>query len=112
LRPELLKGHLDGLVLAVLADESAHGYAIMERLHERSGGELVIEGGTLYPVLHRLEHERLISGRWSVESGRRRRTYALTSKGRTALRRERTAWQEFVTALDSFMAQPSGGVTA
>lgn len=107
MRQELLKGHLEGLVLAVLADRPAHGYAIMEALHARSGGDLTIEGGTLYPVLHRLEGAGLISGKWSVESGRKRRTYALTSKGRAALREERTAWNEFVSAIGSFMAQPA-----
>ena len=107
LRQELLKGHLEGLVLAVLAGRPAHGYAIMEALHSRSSGDLTIEGGTLYPALHRLEAAGLVSGKWSVESGRKRRTYALTSKGRAALREEQTAWNEFVSAIGSFMAQPA-----
>ncbi len=112
MRQEQLKGHLEGLVLAVVAERPAHGYAIMEALHERSRGELTIEGGTLYPVLHRLEAEGLVSGKWSVESGRRRRTYALTSKGRAALKEERTAWKDFVSALDSFMARSPGDVAS
>jgi PadR family transcriptional regulator, regulatory protein PadR len=99
MRQEALKGHLDGLVLAVLADGPLHGYAIREALAARTGGELSIEGGTLYPVLHRLEQGRLISGRWSVVQGRHRRSYVLTKAGRTALRRERAAWRDFVQTI-------------
>ena len=104
MRHDLLKGHLDGLVMAVLADGPAHGYAIMVALDERSRGELSIEGGTLYPVVHRLEAAGLISGTWSVAAGRRRRTYALTAKGRAALREERNAWSEFASAIGAFMS--------
>ena len=107
MRQDLLKGHLEGLVLAVLGERRAHGYSIMEAIHARTDGDLTIEGGTLYPVLHRLEDAGLISGTWSVESGRRRRTYVLTSKGRAAVREERNAWKKFVVAIGSFMAPPS-----
>ena len=107
MRHELLKGHLEGLVLAVLAGQPRHGYAIMEALRVGSGGALDIEGGTLYPVLHRLESTGLVSGKWSVESGRRRRTYSLTTKGKAVLADERSAWKEFVSTLGQILAEPS-----
>ena len=103
-RQELLKGHLDGLLLAVLADEPLHGYAIMEALRERSDGALAIEGGTLYPALHRLEDAKFIRGAWSVTAGRRRRTYALTARGRKALAEQRTAWDDFVRTLNGILS--------
>jgi len=59
-RAEALKGHLDALILAVLADEPLHGYAIIERLKQRSGGELSLPEGTVYPALHRLESGGLL----------------------------------------------------
>jgi PadR family transcriptional regulator PadR len=107
MRQELLKGHLEGLILAVLDEEPLHGYAIQEALRDRSGGGVVVEGGTLYPVLHKLEAAGLISGRWSVETGRRRRTYALTAKGTRALADKRSGWRVFVDTIEAFMNEPA-----
>ena len=104
MRQEQLKGHLDGLILAVLAEKALHGYAVMEALKERSHGALAIEGGTLYPALHRLEDAGLISGSWSVILGRRRRTYALTARGRKELAAQRTAWGEFVRIMGGILS--------
>lgn len=107
MRQELLKGHLDGLVLALIAEQPLHGYSIKEALRDQSDGELDIEGGTLYPVLHRLEAAGLISGKWSVHAGRRRRTYSLTAKGTVALVDTRRTWRDFVSALGGIMeAEP------
>ena len=106
MQQELLKGHLEGLILAVLADGPLHGYAIQDTLRTRSDGGVHVEGGTLYPVLHKLEAAGLISGRWSVGSGRRRRTYALTAKGARALADKRSGWRDFVDTLDAFMSDP------
>jgi DNA-binding PadR family transcriptional regulator len=83
----------------------------MEALEEQSSGALSIEGGTLYPILHRLESTHLVSGKWSVQSGRKRRTYALTAKGKAALASERSDWKEFVRTLGGIMS-PAGGATA
>src|SRR5262245_26811248 len=83
---EILKGHLDMIVLAALADGPAHGYAIIQAIHRRSGGAFDLAEGTVYPVLHRLEKSGLLSSRWvDGESGRKRRVYALTRQGRRAL---------------------------
>src|SRR4051812_49611364 len=82
MRADLLRGHLDALLLAVLAEAPGHGYELSRRLTRRSGGELAIYEGSLYPALHRLERGGLVESSWSVGEGRRRRIYRLTSAGR------------------------------
>ena len=83
---EILKGHLDMIVLAALAAGPAHGYAVIEAIRRKSGGAFDLPEGTIYPVLHRLENARLLSSRWvTAESGRRRRVYSLTRRGGQAL---------------------------
>jgi len=104
MRSEALKGHLDGLILATLADGPAHGYAIAQTLRERSDGAFDLPEGTLYPALHRLERAGLISSDWSVQAGRRRRTYQLTRAGGSSLRERRREWQLFATAVEAVLA--------
>jgi transcriptional regulator len=102
-----VKGHLDGLLLAVIEAGPLHGYAVIEALQLRSGGTLTLPTGTVYPALRRLEAAGWISGRWSTVDGRRRRTYRLTAAGRRALGQERAEWQEFSGAIGRVL----GGVT-
>jgi PadR family transcriptional regulator PadR len=104
MRAETLKGHLDALILAVLADEPLHGYAVIEKLRLRSDGAFDLAEGTLYPVLHRLEAEGLLSSAWSAASGRRRRVYRLTRRGRSALDRGRAEWAGFAAAVEAVLA--------
>ncbi len=102
MRAETIKGHLDGLLLAVLASTGPlHGYSIIEELSRRSGGGFALAEGTAYPALHRLEREGLLSSRWSQASARRRRVYELTPRGRRALGREREAWTSFAGAAEA-----------
>lgn len=101
MRAEALKGHLDGLLLATLEDGPLHGYAVKEALREATDGRIDLPTGTVYPALHRLERAGLISGSWSVVSGRRRRIYELTTAGRKALLGERDNWREFAAAVTS-----------
>ena len=82
MRTDLLKGHLDLVLLSCLRDGPAHGYLISKRLRERSVGEFDLLKGTLYPALHRLEAAGLVSSSSTTEAGRRRRVYRLTPKGR------------------------------
>jgi len=102
MRAELLNGHLDLLLLSVLADSSLHGYAAIEELRRRGGFEL--PEGTIYPALHRLEAGGLVNSRWSAESGRRRRVYSLTRSGRRELARRRDDWRTFVGAVEAVVA--------
>ena len=99
MRGETLKGHLDLLVLAVVAEGPLHGYAVIEQLRVRSGSAFDVPEGTVYPVLHRLERAGLLASEWQQAGGRRRRTYRLTSAGRAELVRERDAWESFATAV-------------
>ena len=83
---EMLKGHLDMIVLAALSAGPAHGYAVIEELKRRSAGAFDLPEGTIYPVLHRLEQAGLLAGRWvTADSGRRRRVYSITKRGEREL---------------------------
>jgi PadR family transcriptional regulator len=101
---EDLKGHLDSLILAVLASSPAHGYAVVEELKRRSGGAFALPEGTVYPALHRLERAGLLESRWSAGEGRRRRVYRLTRRGRRRLETRRGEWREFARAVDAVLA--------
>lgn len=101
MRGEVLRGHLDLLVLAALDREPAHGYLIVERLKERSGGVFGLGEGTVYPALHRLERSGLLASAWSTTGGRRRRVYRLTARGRRELGVRRSEWSTFAGAVQA-----------
>ncbi|MFI6168337.1 PadR family transcriptional regulator [Nocardia sp. NPDC051052] len=100
---EALKGHLDGMILAVLAAGPRHGYGVIDSLRTQTSGRFDLPKGTIYPALHRLERAGLIDGRWSDEHGRRRRTYELTVAGKRRLGIERRSWQEFAAAVGALL---------
>lgn len=82
------------LVLAILAEGESYGYAIIKRVSDLSGGQLLWTDGMLYPVLHRLERNGLVAAKWGEsETGRRRKYYRLTKEGRTQLQAERKRWE-------------------
>ena len=103
MRPELLKGHLDALLLAVLEPGPQHGYAVIESLRAGSGGTLDLPTGTVYPALHRLERAGLIDSDWHTVGGRRRRAYRLTPAGQAALGEHRRVWDRFSTAVTALL---------
>src|SRR3954466_10039231 len=81
------------LLLSILAEGESYGYEIIQKVRELSGGEIEWSDGTLYPVLHRLEREDLIDSEWKeAETGRERKYYFLSSKGRKVLTAERQQW--------------------
>jgi PadR family transcriptional regulator len=98
------RGHLDGMLLTVLADEPAHGYAVAQALKARSTGVFDLPEGTIYPALHRLERAGLLTSAWASEGGRRRRVYRLTRRGRRELRAARAEWRRFASAVEAVMA--------
>jgi PadR family transcriptional regulator, regulatory protein PadR len=102
-KAELLKGHLDALVLAALEGHPAHGYGVIRRLRARSGEVFRPAEGTVYPALHRLERDGLVTSRWTSESGRRRRVYRLTRAGAEALLVRRLEWRTFAQAMDAVL---------
>ena len=99
MQSEVLKGHLDLLLLATLAAGPAHGYRLVDELRERSAGAFDLSEGTIYPALYRLERAGLLSSRWASVGGRRRRVYSLTRKGRRALAERRRDWVSFAAAV-------------
>ena len=94
---ELSRSCNELLVMAAIDRGAGHGYQLALDVEERSEGGFRFNHGTLYPILHRLEEKGLIVGSWSDDSsgGRRRKSYALTAKGRKHLAVERDAWREF-----------------
>jgi len=99
-KPDLLQGTLDMLVLRTVADESLHGYAIAQRIRLVSGDRLAIPQGSLYPSLRRLENQALIKGEWRTSpAGREARVYRITAKGRKRLDAELAEWRELSTAI-------------
>jgi PadR family transcriptional regulator, regulatory protein PadR len=103
MKPEELKGHLDGLILAVVAKEPLHGYAVIEQLKARSGGGLALPEGTVYPALHRLEADGMLQSEWSTASGRRRRIYSLTKRGHKELGASRERWRVFSSTIEAVL---------
>jgi PadR family transcriptional regulator, regulatory protein PadR len=102
---EMLKGHLDMIVLAALAAGPAHGYAVIVEIKRKSREAFDLPEGTVYPALHRLEEAGLLASRWTTaESGRRRRVYALTRRGERALAGHRVVWQKFSDAIGGVLA--------
>jgi transcriptional regulator len=102
--PDLLPGTLDLLILRTLQTDPMHGWAILERIQQISDDVLQINQGSLYPALHRLEHQGWIEAEWRVsELGRRAKYYRLTASGRRQLAVEATEWARMATAIDRVM---------
>jgi DNA-binding PadR family transcriptional regulator len=91
---DLVAASATPLVLAILAEGDSYGYAIIKRVAELSGGHLQWTDGMLYPVLHRLERQRLVAAKWGVsENGRKRKYYRITKLGQAQLEVQRQQWQ-------------------
>lgn len=91
---DLMAASSTPIVLAILAEEDSYGYAIIRRVRELSGGRMEWTDGMLYPVLHRLERLGHVEARWEVaESGRRRKYYRITPRGRAQLAEDRKQWE-------------------
>jgi PadR family transcriptional regulator PadR len=107
----LFKGTLDYLVLKVLSGEDAlHGFEILEWISQATEQALIVEEGSLYPTLHRLETRGLLSGEWGVSSkGRRAKYYRLTDRGSAALDRHESQWNRYVAAVAKIVARAEGG---
>ena len=99
---ELVGASARPILLSILARGESYGYAIMQRVHDLSGGEVEWKDGTLYPVLHRLEDEALITSAWrTAGTGRRRKYYSITPQGQQALEAEKRQWLR----VDAILAQ-------
>jgi PadR family transcriptional regulator len=101
---DLLQGTLDLLILKTLALEPTHGWGIAQRIQQVSGEVLQVQQGSLYPALHRLEHQGWISAQWGEsENGRRAKYYALTRAGERQLERETENWRRLSTAVTTLV---------
>jgi transcriptional regulator len=99
-RIDLLQGTLDLLILRTLQTGSMHGWAISERIQQISQDVLQVNQGSLYPALHRLEHQGWIKAEWATsELGRRARFYRLTAAGRKQLEKETDEWARLSVAI-------------
>ena len=107
---ELLCGNTPTLVLAALADGPQHGYAIAQEINRRTEHSLKFKQGTLYPVLHTLEREGLVTGQWTQAGRERPRlVYAITDAGRAELARRVQVWRTFSRAMDTLLDTMIGG---
>lgn len=109
---DMLKGNLEMMLLAIVANRPTHGYAIIETLRRQSGGSFDLPEGTVYPALHRLEKQGLLRSRWSSDSARKRRLYEITTKGVTELRGREAQWSTFSRAVRSVMKEKSWAPTS
>jgi PadR family transcriptional regulator, regulatory protein PadR len=100
----LLHGTLDALILKTLASGPRHGYAIARFIEEGTNESLMVEEGSLYPALYRMERRRWIEAEWGTsELGRRAKLYRLTDRGRKQLAAEMDTWQRFSASVSKIL---------
>lgn len=105
---ELLKGAADALVLSTFVEGEKYGYQVVKELERRSEGFFSFKEGTLYPILHRLERQGLLTARWqTMPNGSERRYYSLTRKGKRALSDKLNEWESFVRAVSLVTGAPA-----
>jgi PadR family transcriptional regulator, regulatory protein PadR len=103
-KSDLLQGTLDLLILKTLALEPMHGWGITQRIQQISDGALVVNQGSLYPALLRLEHQGWIASEWDVtENNRQAKYYKLTRSGRKQLAEETDNWRRLSTAIEQIL---------
>ena len=100
-RAELIQWNSESLLLYLVGQQPMYGYQIIRELERRSEGYFKFKEGTLYPALHRLEKAGLIDGKWqALSSGRQRRYYYITDKGRRVLAEKMSQWRDFFAAMN------------
>ena len=98
---DLVQGTLDLLILKTLSLEPKHGWAIAKRIQQVSREVLQVQQGSLYPALHRLEHQGWIKAHWAeTETGRKAKLYSLTKAGRAQMEKELASWQRLSTGIN------------
>jgi len=97
---ELLPGTLDVLILKAVSLGKLHGYGVLHRIEQISGGALLVQQGALYPALYRLEHQGLISSEWGTsDNNRKAKYYRLTAAGRKRLGEDTASWRRLSDAI-------------
>jgi PadR family transcriptional regulator, regulatory protein PadR len=101
---DLVQGTLNALILQTVALEPLHGLAIAQRLRTRSADVLHVSRGSLYPALHKLEHQGLLRAEWRLsDNGKRAKYYSLTRAGARHLAKEQKDWQRLSTAISMIL---------
>jgi transcriptional regulator len=97
---DLLPGNLELVILKAISLGEVHGYGVLLRIEQISGGAILVQQGVLYPALYRLETKGWIAGRWATSANNRRaRFYQLTPLGRRQFAKEQGSWQRLVDAI-------------
>ena len=110
---DLLQGTLDLLILKAVSLGPLHGYGVLLRIQQISGQTLVIQQGSLYPALYRLEHQGVIASDWGEsENNRKAKFYKLTASGRLRLERETQKWERMAGIMQTILSATSGTLTA
>ena len=104
---ELLKGSTKMLILEMVKDENMYGYQMIKKLKEKSNNVFEFKEGTLYPILHSLEEEGLISSYWDETTAKKRKYYAITTKGKKSLKEKNEEWKIFSESVNRVI----GGVS-
>ena len=108
---EILQGTLDMLILKAVSLGSLHGYGVLLRIQQISGGQLEIQQGSLYPALYRLEHQGWVSSEWGEsDNNRRAKFYNLTAAGRKQLRAESEKWNRMAGLIGSILSMKAGEI--
>jgi PadR family transcriptional regulator PadR len=94
------RGQLELMVLAIVSEGPIHGYALISELRERSGGVFDLPEGTVYPALHKLHRDGLVTSEWRETGGRSRRTYRISARGSKALNEQRRSWSVYRSAIE------------
>jgi PadR family transcriptional regulator, regulatory protein PadR len=103
---DLIQGTLDLLIMRTIALEPMHGWAIAQRIQQISDERLLVQQGSLYPALHRLEHQGWITAEWGAsDNNRRARFYSLTRAGRTQLATEVSKWERLSAGVNLVLAR-------
>lgn len=104
-RADLLPGTLDVLVLKAVSLGALHGYGVLLRIEQITGGALLVEQGALYPALYRLEQQGLLAASWGVsDNNRRAKFYRLTAAGRRRLKADTAGWRRLADAMGAALA--------
>jgi PadR family transcriptional regulator, regulatory protein PadR len=107
----LLPGTLDLLILKAVSLGERHGYGVLLRIQQMTGGELAVEQGAVYPALYRLERQDLLDTEWGTsENNRRAKFYRLTPAGRRRLREETDGWNRIVGIMSGALKSRPGEV--
>ena len=106
---DLLPGTLDVLILKAVSLGAQHGYGVLLRIEQITGGALAIEQGALYPALYRLEHQGLLDTEWGTsDNNRKAKFYSLTAAGRKRLKAETERWNRTALAMNTALRRAGG----